>query len=188
MPFSFTDLDVPGIVLVESVSFGDDRGRFFEGFKASAFEAAGLPGAFRQDNQSSSVPGVLRGLHFQRNPYAQGKLVSVSSGAIWDVGVDLRVGSPTFGKWVGVELHADDGRFLYIPPGFAHGFCVLGSETAVVRYKCTNEYSQPHDGGIRWDDPALAVAWPIDYEPILSAKDLVQPLLQDCDHGFVYEP
>lgn len=188
MPFTFRELEVPGVVLVESVSFGDDRGRFFEGFKASEFEAAGLPGVFRQDNQSSSVPGVLRGLHFQRDPHAQGKLVSVSSGVIWDAAVDLRVGSPSFGQWVGVELRADDGRSLYIPPGFAHGFCVLGNETAVVRYKCTNEYSHPHDGGVRWDDPELAVAWPLSGEPILSAKDLSQPLLQDCVHGFVYAP
>ncbi len=188
MPFTFHEFDVRGVVLVESIPFGDDRGKFFEAFKASEFEAAGLPGSFRQDNQSSSVPGVLRGLHFQRDPYAQGKLVSVSSGAIWDVAVDIRAGSPSFGEWVGVELAADDGRALYIPPGFAHGFCVLGTDAATVRYKCTNEYSHPHDGGVRWDDPDVAVSWPIDTDPILSAKDIAQPLLRDCDHGFVYKP
>jgi dTDP-4-dehydrorhamnose 3,5-epimerase len=186
VPFTFTELAVPGIVLVESAAFGDDRGRFFEGFKASEFAAAGLPSDFTQDNQSSSIPGVLRGLHFQRQPHAQGKLVSVTSGSVFDVGVDLRVGSVSFGKWVGVELHANDGRSLYIPPGFGHGFCVLGDEVAVVRYKCTNEYSHPHDGGVRWDDPEIGVEWPVMGDPILSAKDLALPSLRDCDHGFTF--
>ena len=184
MPFVFTELDVPGIVLVESRSFGDDRGKFFESFKASDFEAAGLPGVFRQDNQSSSVSGVLRGLHFQRDPHAQGKLVSVLQGAIWDVGVDLRSGSPTYGKWAGTELRASDEKALYIPAGFAHGFCVLGTDTAIVSYKCTNEYSHPHDGGVAWDDPTIAVDWPIAGEPLLSSKDRSQPALADCNHGF----
>lgn len=186
MPFAFEELAVPGIVLVTSTGFADDRGAFFEGFKASVFEANGLPGQFRQDNQSRSIPGVLRGLHFQRAPHEQGKLVSVAQGAIWDVGVDLRVGSPFFGKWAGVELQGGDGQALYIPPGFGHGFCVLGDEDAVVTYKCTNEYSHPHDGGLRWDDPEIAVHWPLAGAPLLSAKDQQQPLLADCNHGFVF--
>jgi dTDP-4-dehydrorhamnose 3,5-epimerase len=168
VPFSFTQLEVADLVLVSSKAFADDRGAFFEGFKASEFLANGLPGTFAQDNQSRSVPGVLRGLHFQRSPHEQGKLVSCSQGSIWDVGVDLRSGSPTFGQWAGVTLNAGDGTALYIPPGFAHGFCVLGNTDAIVTYKCTQEYSHPHDGGVRWDDPDLAVAWPIEAEPLLS--------------------
>jgi dTDP-4-dehydrorhamnose 3,5-epimerase len=184
VPFSFVELEIPGIVLVESVAFGDDRGKFFEGFKASEFAAAGLPSTFAQDNKSSSVPGVLRGLHFQRNPHPQGKLVSVTSGSVFDVAVDLRKGSTHYGQWVGIELNANDGRSLYIPPGFGHGFCVLGEMTAVLSYKCTNEYSHPHDGGVRWDDPEIGVVWPLTGDPILSAKDMALPLLRDCDHGF----
>ena len=186
MPFTFTPLDVPGIVLVEARQFGDNRGVFFESFKASEFVAAGLPGGFVQDNQSRSIPGVLRGVHFQREPHAQGKLVSAVEGAVWDVGVDLRVGSRFFGKWAAAELRAGDGRSLWIPPGFGHGFFVLGSEDAVLSYKCTAEYSGPHDGGVRYDDPTLAIAWPLHGEPVLSDKDCGLPLLADCNHGFVF--
>jgi dTDP-4-dehydrorhamnose 3,5-epimerase len=179
MPFTFTCLGIPALILVESRQFIDERGAFFETFKASEFEAAELPTVFVQDNQSRSVPGVVRGVHFQRAPHAQGKLVSVVSGAVWDVGVDLRAGSSTFAQWVGVELRAGDGRMLWIPEGFGHGFVVLGSDDAVLSYKCTREYSGPHDGGVRWDDPTLAIAWPLDREPVLSDKDRGLPLLAE---------
>ncbi len=181
MPFTFTPLHLPALVLVESRQFGDDRGVFYETFKASEFEAAGLPTVFVQDNQSRSIPGVVRGVHFQRDPLAQGKLVSAVSGAVWDVGVDLRMDSPTHGQWAGVELRAGDGRMLWVPEGFGHGFVVLGSDDAVLSYKCTREYSGPHDAGVRWDDPTLAIAWPLDREPVLSQKDRQLPFLADID-------
>lgn len=173
------------MVLIESRVFADNRGFFREGYKRSDFAAAGLPTEFVQDNVSRSTRGVLRGLHFQRSPKAQGKLVSVANGSVLDVAADLRVGSPTYGRWVAEELSGDNGRMLWIPVGFAHGFCVL-SETADLTYKCTDEFSAVDDGGIRWDDPAIGVQWPI-ADPVLSAKDLELPLLADCDPGFTYQ-
>ncbi len=161
-----TSLD--GVVVLEPRVFPDDRGLFFESWNARRYEEHGLPGRFVQDNISHSRRGVLRGLHFQ-NPSPQGKLVSVMQGEVFDVAVDIRVGSPTFGSWEGIRLSAENFRQLYVPPGFAHGFAAL-SEHAVVYYKCTDFYVPDADGGIRWDDPDIGIKWPVD-DPILSEKD-----------------
>ncbi len=186
MPFTFTPTAITDVVLVESRRFADDRGWFAEAFKASEFEAAGLPTSFAQDNRSRSRRGVVRGLHFQRDPMAQGKLVSCGRGAVWDVAVDLRVGSPTYGQWVAEELTEDNHRMLWIPAGFGHGFAAL-TDVADLVYKCTQEFSGAHDGGVRWDDPAIGVPWPVDTaDVIVSDKDRTLPLLADCDHGFTY--
>ena len=147
-----------GVLVIEPPRFRDARGRFLEAFHAERYAAAGVPGPFVQDNVSWSDPGVLRGLHLQ-HPNGQGKLVQVLRGAVWDVAVDVRVGSPTFGRWVGEELSDENGRQLYIPPGFAHGFLVTGDE-AVVAYKCTMYYDPSSELVLRWDDPDLGVAWP----------------------------
>ena len=184
MPFTFTPTAIEAVVLVESKTFADNRGYFREGFKRSDFADAGLPIDFVQDNVSFSSNSVLRGLHFQRNPYPQGKLVSAPHGAIFDVAVDLRVGSPTYLQWVGEELSEANGRLLWVPPGFAHGFCVL-SESAVVTYKVSGEFSAAHDGGVRWNDPSIGVEWPV-IDPVLSAKDAALPSLADCEHGFTF--
>jgi dTDP-4-dehydrorhamnose 3,5-epimerase len=182
MSFTFTPLDIPGVILVTPTTRGDSRGWFREMFKSEEFSAAGIPASFLQENASQSVKGVLRGLHFQRPPFAQGKLVSVTAGSVFDVAVDLRTGSPTYGKWVGQELSIANGCQLWIPEGFAHGFCVL-SEEAQLAYKVTAPYSGPHDGGVLWNDPAIGIDWPLS-EPLLSDKDMSQPLLADCIHGF----
>jgi dTDP-4-dehydrorhamnose 3,5-epimerase len=182
MSFTFTPLAIPDLILVTPTTRGDSRGWFREMFKSEDFAAAGIPATFPQENASQSVKGVLRGLHFQRAPYAQGKLVSVTVGTVFDVAVDLRTESPTYGDWVGVELSIENGCQLWIPEGFAHGFCVL-TEEAQLAYKVTAPYSGPHDGGVLWNDPAIGIVWPLS-DPILSDKDLVQPLLADCDHGF----
>jgi dTDP-4-dehydrorhamnose 3,5-epimerase len=186
MSFVFTRLAVADVVLVEPTTRGDERGWFREMFKADAFAEWGIPTTFVQENASSSTPGVLRGLHFQRPPFAQGKLVSVTMGAVFDVAVDVRTGSPTFGQWVGEELSAENGRQLWIPEGFAHGFCVVSESSAQLSYKVTNVYSGPHDGGVQFDDPAIGIDWPIS-NPVLSDKDRNLPLLADCDHGFSFD-
>lgn len=154
-----------------------------ETYKASDFESHGVP-LFVQDNHSRSTYGVLRGLHYQKNPHAQGKLVSVVIGSIFDVAVDIRQESPTFGRWVAEILSAENRRRLYVPPGFAHGFCVT-SETAEVIYKTTAEYAPDADRGFAWDDPSVGVTWPI-AEPIVSEKDAKAPHLTDADNNFVY--
>ena len=184
MPFTFRPTSIADVVVVESRLFPDDRGYFREGFKQSEFAAAGLPMTFVQDNVSRSARGVVRGLHFQTGERAQGKLVSVARGEVFDVAVDIRAGSPTYGQWVGETLSDHNGRMLWIPVGFAHGFCAT-SEYADLTYKCTDEFSAAHDGGVRWDDPAIGIDWPVSH-PILSAKDLELPLLADCAHGFKY--
>ena len=148
-----------------------------ESYKYSEFFAFGIKERFVQDNHSRSKKGVLRGLHYQRHPKAQGKLVRVVVGEIFDVAVDLRLNSPTYGKWVGERLSAENKRMLYIPPGFAHGFCVL-SEEAEVLYKTTEEYSPDHDAGIIWNDPEIGIDWPIE-RPILSPKDAALPMLRE---------
>jgi len=169
---------LPGVVVVEPRVFGDTRGFFLETWNGPRYEAAGLPGGFVQDNMSSSRRGVLRGLHYQK-PFAQGKLVSVIDGEIFDVAVDVRRGSPHFGRWVGVVLSGANRHQMYVPPGFAHGFCVV-SETALVSYKCTEVYHPEADRGVRWDDPRIAVAWPVeDAEIEISDKDRKAPLLAD---------
>jgi dTDP-4-dehydrorhamnose 3,5-epimerase len=185
MPFSFQTLEIPDVILIEARAFPDDRGFFMETYKQSDFEQHGIPWKFKQDNYSrSSGRGVLRGLHYQKDPKAQGKLVLAIRGEIFDVAVDIRKGSPTYGKWVGAELSDENHRMLYVPAGFAHGFVVLSSE-ADVMYRVTEEYAPEVDRGIRWNDPELGVAWPID-EPILSAKDQAAPFLKDADNNYEY--
>ena len=165
-----TRLELEGLLLVELAIHGDERGFFTERFHAGRFEGHGLPTMFAQDNHSRSAPGVLRGLHYQHTP-AQGKLVGVTRGRIWDVAVDIRPASPTFGQSVGLELSDMNGRLLWIPPGFAHGFCVLGDEPVDVLYKVDTPYSPAGEGGIAWDDPDLAVGWPLS-DPTISRRDL----------------
>ncbi|MCP9463066.1 MAG: dTDP-4-dehydrorhamnose 3,5-epimerase [Nitrospira sp.] len=165
-----TPLAIPDIVLLEPQVFGDDRGFFFESFNQARFEAAiGKPIAFVQDNHSRSVKGVLRGLHYQiRQP--QGKLVRIVVGAVFDVAVDLRRSSPTFGRWVGEVLSAENKRQLWIPAGFAHGFLVL-SEVAECLYKTTDYYAPQHERCLIWNDPTIGIKWPLEGEPMLSSKD-----------------
>jgi dTDP-4-dehydrorhamnose 3,5-epimerase len=170
------ETDLPGCVVVEPQVFGDARGYFFESFNSDKLAAYGLEPKFVQGNVSSSSQGVLRGLHYQW-PNPQGKYVSVIEGEVWDVAVDIRRGSPTFGKWAAVVLNAENRRHFWIPEGFAHGFVVL-SERAVFTYLCTATYDAKADAGIRWDDPALAIDWPVS-DPQLSDKDARAPLLAD---------
>jgi dTDP-4-dehydrorhamnose 3,5-epimerase len=164
-----TRLELPGLVLISPTMYRDARGFFLERFNLEQFWDHDLPTQFLQDNHSRSFPRVLRGLHFQRHP-AQGKLVGVTRGAIWDVTVDLRPDSLTFGKAQGIRLSSEDGQMLWIPDGFAHGFCVLGHEPADVYYKVDALYNPNGEGGIRWDDPDLAIAWPV-RRPIISERD-----------------
>jgi len=164
-----TRLDIEDVLLIELVVYGDARGFFVERFRAERFREHGLPSEFVQDNHSRSRPGVLRGLHYQHTP-AQGKLVGVTRGRIWDVAVDVRPGSPTFGKMVSAELSDMNGCLLWIPPGFAHGYCVLGDEPADLLYKVDASYDPRGEGGIAWDDPDLAVPWPIS-DPLVSDRD-----------------
>jgi dTDP-4-dehydrorhamnose 3,5-epimerase len=177
--------EIPEVLIVEPKVFGDARGFFVETFQAHRYAEAGIRGPFVQDNRSRSVKGTLRGLHFQQ-PMAQGKLVSVMRGAVLDVAVDIRQGSPWFGKWVAVELTEENHRQLWVPPGFAHGFCVL-SETADFFYKCTEYYAPEHDQGIAWDDPDLTISWPT-MEPKLSPKDAQLPRLKDAKVLPRYQP
>lgn len=177
MPFTFTPTAVPEVILVEPRVFSDGRGSFLETYKRSAFEVAGIDIDFVQDNQSVSQAGVLRGLHYQLPPHAQGKLVRVVAGAVWDVAVDVRRSSPTFGRWVGHELSSDNRHMLYVPPGFAHGFLVLTDEAQFV-YKCSAEYRKDAEAGIRWDDPELGIEWPsAGVDAIVSPKDEALPPL-----------
>jgi dTDP-4-dehydrorhamnose 3,5-epimerase len=175
MPFEFTPQDLSGLVLIRPRVFGDSRGSFFESYKRSEFEAAGIREAFVQDNCSVSSRGVLRGIHYQLPPRAQGKLVSVTRGSVWDVCVDLRKRSATFGRWFGVTLSEENHLMAYVPPGFGHGFVVL-SESAQFLYKCTQEYDPSAERGVRWDDPELAIQWPL-RDVVVSAKDAALPLL-----------
>ena len=184
MAFKFKRLEIPELILVEAQAFKDERGFFMEGFKESVFGINGIKTKFVQDNFSHSVKGVLRGLHYQKNPKAQAKLVLVTSGEIFDVAVDIRKDSPTYGKWVGEVLSDKNHRLLYIPEGFAHGFCVL-SDTADVLYKVNSEYSPEHEQGIVWNDSEIGIKWSID-NPILITKDLQLPTLKNADNNFVY--
>ena len=168
---------IAGPLILEPKVFGDARGFFMESYNARVFhEATGLDVNFVQDNHSRSARGVLRGLHYQVEQ-AQGKLVRVTRGSVFDVAVDLRRASPTFGQWAGVELSEDNHRQLWIPPGYAHGFCVL-SEVADFQYKCTDFYFPADEGGLLWNDPDVGIPWPIT-EPQLSAKDANNPRLRD---------
>jgi dTDP-4-dehydrorhamnose 3,5-epimerase len=174
-------LSLSGLVLFEPRSFADDRGAFFETFNAERFRAAtGLAADFPQDNHSVSRRGVVRGLHYQLPPHAQGKLVRVVAGAVWDVAVDIRRSSPTFGQWFGVELSAENRRQLWIPPGFAHGFVAL-TDGAEFLYKTTALWHGPSERAIRWNDPALGIAWPETGSPVLSDKDEAAPVLSEAE-------
>jgi dTDP-4-dehydrorhamnose 3,5-epimerase len=184
MPFHFRHLGIPEIILIEPKTFRDERGFFLETYKYSDFLRIGLKENFVQDNYSRSAKGVLRGLHYQKNPRAQGKLVQCLKGRIFDAAVDLRRNSPTFSRWVSAELSEDNGLMLYVPPGFAHGFVSL-SESADVMYKCTKEYSPADDRGIIWNDTDLNILWPVS-DPVLSEKDRKHPLLRDADNNFEY--
>ena len=175
-----TPLELSEVLLIEPQVFGDERGYFKETFHAERYAQAGMPLPFVQDNASRSRRGILRGLHLQ-NPFAQGKLVSVSEGEVFDVAVDVRVGSPTFGKWVGVTLSAQNHLQLYVPPGFAHGFCVT-SEAAVFVYKCTELYHPEAELGVAFDDPELGIGWPI-AEPLVGDKDRKNLRLSQIDRA-----
>ena len=173
-----TTTDIPGVLLIEPDVFRDPRGLFLETYHARRYADAGIPGPFVQDNCSQSMRGTLRGLHYQE-PHAQGKLVMATDGAIYDVVVDIRKGSPSFGRWYGAELSAENQRQVYVPPGCAHGFCVT-SDRASFLYKCTDYYVPSDERGIIWDDPALAIPWPV-ATPILSAKDRIYKSLAEMD-------
>lgn len=184
VPFTFRKLDIPDVILVEPRVFPDDRGFFLELYKHSDFLSSGIPDHFVQDNYSSSSKGTLRGLHYQKTPHSQGKMVRCIKGEIYDIAVDLRKGSPTYGKWVGQILSEENFLMLYIPEGFAHGFLVT-SDTADVLYKCTAEYSPEYDRGILWSDKDIGITWPIT-DPLLSGKDSELPLLKEADINFLY--
>ncbi len=175
--FNFIKTDIEGVMIIEPTAFGDDRGYFMETYQYNDFAAAGIDVKFVQDNQSKSKKGVLRGLHFQKN-FPQSKLVRVISGEVYDVAVDLRAGSPTYGKYEGAILSAENRRQFFIPKGFAHGFVVLSDEAEFV-YKVDDFYHPNDEGGLMWNDPAIGIDWPIpqDMEIILSDKDKVNPTL-----------
>jgi len=175
----FQRLEIPDLILVTPRPFADPRGFFMETYKRSEFEANGIADDFIQDNFSHSVGNVVRGLHYQKSPQAQAKLVMVTKGEIFDVAVDIRRESPTFGRWVGVSLSAQNKNMLYIPAGFAHGFCVL-SEEVNFTYKVSAEYAPTLDRGIAWNDPEIGITWPVN-DPLLSDKDLRLPTLAEAD-------
>lgn len=181
---NFIKTAIEGVFIIEPRIFADERGYFFESYSRAAFEAAGLHYDFVQDNQSKSVYGTVRGLHFQKGEHSQAKLVRVLEGTVLDVAVDLRRASPTYGQYVSVELSAENNRQLMIPRGFAHGFSVL-SETAVFAYKCDNPYCRESEGGIRFDDPALAIDWRIDpAKALTSDKDKRHPYFSEFESCF----
>ena len=182
--FNFIDTEIEGVKIIEPTVFGDSRGYFMETYSEKEFAENGIDVKFVQDNESRSKKGVLRGLHFQKkNP--QGKLVRVLEGEVFDVAVDLRKASKTFGKWVGVTLSAENKKQFYIPEGFAHGFVVL-SETATFVYKCTRFYAPGDEGGLMWNDPQIGIQWPVggDFKPLLSEKDTKNPTLDKLDWTF----
>ena len=176
---NITETSLPGVLLIEPKVFGDARGFFLESWNRQTFADRGLDIDFVQDNHSRSSRGVLRGLHYQLDD-PQGKLVRVTQGRVFDVAVDMRRSSPHFGQWVGHELSADNHHMLWIPPGFAHGFLVL-SESADFLYKTTVFYAPQWDRGVRWDDPEIAIEWPLEGSPVLSDKDRILPLLKDAE-------
>ncbi|MFH1846213.1 MAG: dTDP-4-dehydrorhamnose 3,5-epimerase [Candidatus Omnitrophota bacterium] len=183
MPFNFRRLEIPEVILIEPVVFHDERGFFAEIYSYGAFSDFGMKKPFVQENHSkSAAKGVLRGLHFQKDPMAQAKLIKVVSGSILDVALDIRRNSSTFGKWVSTVLSAENKNMLYIPEGFAHGFCTL-EENVEVLYKCSQIYAPNYDRGILWNDPALGIDWPVK-DPVLSEKDKNWPLLKAADNTF----
>lgn len=186
MPYTKTEF--PGLMIFEPVVFKDSRGYFFESFSEKTNLAAGIDIRFVQDNQAKSSYGVIRGLHYQLNPHAQTKFVRVLSGSILDVVVDIRVGSPTFGKSYSIELSAENHKQLLVPQGFAHGYAVL-SETAEVLYKCDTFYHKESEAGIAFNDASLDIDWKIPADKqIISEKDMVQPLFENCRNNFVFNP
>lgn len=176
MPFEFQKTDIDGVIVVQPKVFPDNRGEFAEVYKHSDFVAGGIPDAFVQTNYSKSKKGVLRGMHYQLAPMAQAKLVLVTVGSIFDVAVDIRKNSVTYGKWIGVTLTSELKNMLYIPEGFAHGFCVLEDNTQVI-YNCSREYSPDHERGIIWHDSTIGIIWPIT-DPILAERDAGYPILE----------
>ncbi len=177
MNFTFEQQSIPEVILIKPKVYGDDRGFFIETYKKSLFTEQGITEDFVQANHSKSQKGVLRGLHFQKDPMAQGKLVRVISGSVYDVAVDIRKGSKTYGQYVGVTLSAENKALFWVPPGFAHGFLALEDDTE-FEYMVTNEYSPEHEGGIQYNDPALKIEWPMkDEDLILSERDKLWPLL-----------
>ncbi len=185
--FNFIETKINDLYIIEPKVFGDDRGYFMESYNRRDFVEVGLDMVFVQDNESKSKKGVLRGMHFQIK-FTQGKLVRVTQGEVYDVAVDLRKGSPTYGQWEGVLLSAENKRQYYVPEGFAHGFLVLSDE-AVFNYKCTDLYAPEYDGGLLWNDPEVGIEWPLDGidEIILSEKDKKQPTLNELDLPFEYK-
>lgn len=177
---NIVETNLPDVLIIEPRVFGDERGFFVETWNGKRYEEAGLPGRFVQDNLSYSARGVLRGLHFQ-NPQPQGKLVSVLRGEVFDVAVDIRVGSPTFGEWTGVTLSAENKRQFYVPPDFAHGFLVTGEDTLFF-YKCTDYYAPSAEGIVLWNDPEIGIEWPTD-APTLSERDSKAPSLREMPEG-----
>lgn len=176
-----SSLRIPDLRLIEPQTFQDNRGVFFESFTRQKYQEAGLPAAFVQDNQSVSNQGVLRGLHYQLPPYAQGKLVQVVKGTVFDVVVDIRKNSPTFGQWESIQLSEETPQLVYVPEGFAHGFYVL-SPTATFIYKCTQPYHPVSERAIRWDDPAIGIEWPpMVSPPLVSIKDAAAPNLKSAE-------
>lgn len=180
MPFEFERQKIEDVILVKPKVFGDNRGFFMESYKKSEFVANGINVDFNQDNHSKSTKGVLRGLHYQKSPYGQAKLVRCSKGRIYDVAVDIRPDSKTFGQYVKVELSEENKNMLFIPEGFAHGFVVLSDEAELL-YKASGEYAPQADCGIRWNDKTIGIDWEIDFEPILSEKDKNQPFLNELN-------
>ncbi len=178
MPFEFQKTDIEGVVIITPKIFPDERGEFAEMYKYSDFEKAGITDRFVQTNYSKSKKGVLRGMHYQLPPMAQAKLVRVIFGSVFDVAIDIRKDSPTYGKWVGVTLTSELKNMLYIPEGFAHGFCALEDDTQMV-YNCSREYSSEHERGIVWNDPTIHIIWQIS-EPILADRDAKYPKFADA--------
>lgn len=185
--FKFTQSPIPGILIIEPRVFSDDRGFFMESYNKEAFAECGLKDLFIQDNHSRSKKGVVRGLHYQLRPKGMGKLVKCTKGKIFDVGVDIRKGSPTFGKWFGEILSGENHKMLYMPEGFAHGFLTLEDETDVL-YKCTESYSAENERAIAWNDKEIGIKWPIGLvgEIIVSERDQKHPSLKDADNNFIF--
>lgn len=185
MSFTFKKLEIPDIILITPKVFPDSRGFFYENFQKSAFLSNGINQQFVQDNFSHSTKGVLRGLHYQKSPKAQAKLLTVIKGEIFDVAVDIRKNSPTYGQWISEILSEKNHNSLYVPEGFAHGFCVLSDDVDVL-YKVGNEYSHKDERGIIWNDSSLNIPWPIE-NPIISEQDALLPKIENCDNDFIYD-
>lgn len=185
MPFTFIQTSIPGVVIIEPKVLPDERGFFMETYKKTDYEKAGIKDYFVQENHSRSSRGTLRGLHYQKDPKAQGKLVRALKGEIFDVAVDIRQGSPTYGKYVSADLSEENRCILYVPAGFAHGFCVVSPE-AEVTYLTTEVYAPEQDRGIIWNDPDIGIKWPIN-NPVLSPKDLKHPNLKNADNNYSYK-